>query len=261
MAARARGHVHIGATGGFQSQIASSPQAADAANLSQAPTKFIILSRSRTGSNLLVSLLNSHPAIEARGELLQRRQETSFADLIESGFSVSDERTRAAGFKFFYYHPLREDPTEIWEIFLGMPHLHVIHLKRRNILRTLVSHKLAMSDNVWQQSASDQVVGRTGKKVTLDIEELERVFTGTRAMEAEGDRKFAGHPVLEVHYENLVSDTFPTYSRITGFLGVEDWRPRTDLVRQNPEPLSRLIANYEELKEAFAATRWAGLFE
>src|SRR3546814_732374 len=35
-------------------------------------TKFIVLSRSRTGSNMLVSLLDSHPRVVAEGEIVAR---------------------------------------------------------------------------------------------------------------------------------------------------------------------------------------------
>src|SRR3546814_8552873 len=35
-------------------------------------TKFIVLSRSRTGSNMLVSLLDSHPRVAAEGEIVAR---------------------------------------------------------------------------------------------------------------------------------------------------------------------------------------------
>mgnify|MGYP006437466411 CR=1 FL=1 len=38
-------------------------------------TKFIVLSRSRTGSNLLISMLNSHPNISAEGEKFSRLNE------------------------------------------------------------------------------------------------------------------------------------------------------------------------------------------
>jgi hypothetical protein len=38
-------------------------------------------------------------------------------------------------------------------------------------------------------------------------------------------------------------------------------KPKIGLKRQNPEPLSDLITNYEELKSYFADTPWKVYFE
>jgi LPS sulfotransferase NodH len=223
--------------------------------------KFIVLTRSRTGSNLLISLLNSHPAIEAKGELLARCKKRSFERLIEMGLSSDDEHTKAAGFKIFYYHPIDADGTQIWKTLTDMTDLHVIHLKRRNILRTQVSRKLAELNNVWQQTATDISTKSGAKLVSFGVEELESDFKRTEGWEIKGALDFKSHSILDVFYEDLVKDTSNICGGIYDFLEVSTWNPSSSLVRQNPEKLSDLISNFDELKEAFSETDWAGFFD
>ena len=222
--------------------------------------KFIVLTRSRTGSNFLISLLNSHKEIKANGELVARKKQRSFEELIEEGLSSGDESVKASGFKIFYYHPIEAEGSAVWEKLVKMTELKVIHLKRRNILRTLVSHKLANLNNVWRQTADDRMPEAAIKRVRFNVEELERGFKNTKEWEAKGDLKFEGHNMLVVYYEDLISDPAGTCGGIFDFLGVRAWDPHSSLVRQNPERLNDLIVNFDELKGKFSGTRWAYLF-
>ena len=97
--------------------------------------RFIVLSRSRTGSNLLISLLNSHPHIYTEREIFGKLSGRNYV--------------KAKGFKIFYYHPLDDDSCSIWDELQSLDDLYVIHLKRRNILRTLLSRKTAGIQDVW----------------------------------------------------------------------------------------------------------------
>jgi hypothetical protein len=51
------------------------------------------------------------------------------------------------------------------------------------------------------------------------------------------------------------------WSDVQIFAGVEPMPLSLELQRQNPEPLSELIANYDELRAAFAGTPWSAFFE
>jgi len=183
----------------------------------------------------------------------------SYERVIEWGFRRVSEGVKATGFKIFYYHPLKEDGTEVWNLLTSMPDLHVLHLKRRNILRTLISRKIAGQTKVWFQTQAP--ADSPDRRIEFEVGELRKGFRGTRRLEAEGDRMFAGHPKLEVAYEDLTADILGTFARITEFLGVEALAPSTEYVRQNPEPMSKLVRNYAELKEAFKGTQWEDFFE
>ena len=66
---------------------------------------FFVLTRSRTGSNMLISFLNSHPNIKAHYEIFRTLEGKNYNDIFNETFSKYDEGTKAIGFKIFYYHP------------------------------------------------------------------------------------------------------------------------------------------------------------
>src|SRR5690606_26460474 len=115
--------------------------------------KFIVLSRSRTGSNLLISFLNSHPNIRARGEMFARLNGKNCKDVLARGFARQPFYVKATGFKIFYYHPMDDDSGHVWDVLAELDDLRIIHLKRRNILRTLISRKIADTQGVWKASS------------------------------------------------------------------------------------------------------------
>ena len=132
-------------------------------------SKFIILGAARTGSNMLVQALNSSPELTCFGELFHPNldflgfnvegydnfdnKDRALRDgdlpafLRERVYCAHPEATQAVGFKLLYGHvwgfpgllgALTED-TEI----------RVLHLKRRNLLRTMLSLKIAETTGVW----------------------------------------------------------------------------------------------------------------
>ncbi|MEJ7582502.1 MAG: hypothetical protein WKF43_00150 [Acidimicrobiales bacterium] len=221
--------------------------------------RFVIVTRARTGSNLLVSLLNSHPQIDARGELLGELKGETVEARLGRIFGRKPRRVRAVGFKVFYYHPLDDPAAPVWVRLRAIADLHVVHLKRRNVLRTLTSRKLAGSTNVWLDR------GRPGSVVDKPVvrfsaHELERAFTQNEAWEAACDRDFRDQRRLELTYEDLVSGP-ALLDEVTAFLGVDAQPLRTTLHRQNPEPLSALIADFDELRQKFRRTRWSAFFD
>lgn len=221
--------------------------------------RFIVLTRSRTGSNLLVSFLDSHPNVRALGEIVRVRGKPHI-DIIDAAFGKAPRRIRAKGFKVFYYHPVRENNRAMWEYLAAMDGLHVIHLKRRNILRSTVSQKIAMNAGVWKTKNPGSIQAAPRKQVSFTVDELERRFAATRKWERDGDALFQDHPMLTIHYEDLVADTGATFGQVTDFLGVPYVEPRSALVRQNPEPIRALISNYDELLAAFRGTEWEPFF-
>ncbi len=224
-------------------------------------TRFIVLSRARTGSNLLISLLDSHPGIDAQGEIVKRLAGREADAVISRIFGEQPFFTKATGFKIFYYHPLDDDSGRIWERLELDRDLAVIHLRRRNVLRAVVSRAIAEQRNVWLDLADAPSVGAGAKSVAISRTELEATFRQTRAWEADGDLRFANHRVLPVYYEDLVADTDATFSTVTDFLGVRFKRPWSGMQRQNPEPLRELLVGYDELRAGFQGTEWAKYFD
>jgi len=221
--------------------------------------KFIVLSRSRTGSNLLLSYLNSHPGVFAKGEIFQQLRGRDHKKIMASVFNRQPRHIQAAGFKIFYYHPLDDKNSPVWRELLAVPELHVIHLRRRNILKTLVSRKIAEIEGSWK-TASAKAAAKKPNAVFIGSEELRQGFFETREWEMKAERMFAGRPMLHLDYEYLIADPHGAFKQIADFLGLAYRPPRTRMKKQNPLAVNALLANYDELKTAFSGSEWAAFF-
>jgi LPS sulfotransferase NodH len=227
--------------------------------------KFIVLSRSRTGSNLLISYLNSHPNISAEREIFRFLNDQDYHSLLKCTFSKQPFFIKAKGFKLFYTHPI-DDPTStfqkgsgLWDTLSSMSDLYVIHLKRENILKTMISRKLAGETNIWVAKSTRQL--RNEVTVNLSEEELRTEFERTRDWELTGEDLFSNHPRLVVNYEDLANNPDATFQIITEFLGVQYQSPRTKQIKQNPKSMRERLENYDKLKSAFSKTAWASFFD
>jgi LPS sulfotransferase NodH len=219
--------------------------------------RFVIGARARSGSNLLVSLLDSHPNIEAHGELFRELAGDSAAARLDRLFVARPRRTLAVGFKAFYYHPTDVPDSDLWDRLAAMTDLTVVHLTRTNVLRTLTSRKLAGRTNEWIRRGLSR--GNEPPTVHFDVDELRAALAENAHWEGACRHRFAGR-IVEITYEDLVADD-SAVAPVLEALGVERRPLQTSLVRQHPQPLSELIENYEDLANAFAGTRWSGFFE
>jgi LPS sulfotransferase NodH len=219
---------------------------------------FIVLTRSRCGSNLLLSYLNSHPHVFVEAEIFWRMNGRDPIARLRRTFGKQPRRVRARGFKIFYYHPLDHAREGLWNELEAMEALRIIHLRRENVLRTLVSRKVAQFDRVWLAEAD--VPSAPKPRVTFTVPELEAGFSQTRDWEESAARRFCNHATIRVTYENLVANPAETMESTLQFLGLGSFRLHTTLRRQNPERLSELIENYQDLRDAFENTPWRRYF-
>ena len=272
---------------------------------------FIILSSGRSGSNLIVSLLRSHPAVRCFGELLTI--ESKSVDFSVEGYdnnSAEDLRlretdligfcqrriygehppwVRAVGFKPMYQHLPFFPELAHW--LAAQPDLRVVHSKRRNLLRLFVSFTIATRSRQWiapvtaKSRARERLWRKTirlgllparlarralrprrpkpadSKTVAVTREECMFMFDWLRREEAEYVERFRNHPVLDIYYEDLIRDIPRAMLEVQDFLGLQPRALTVGTTRQNPEPLRELIANYDELREAFRGSEYAAFFD
>jgi hypothetical protein len=132
--------------------------------------RFIILGRGRSGSNFLRGLLNSHNHIIVFGELfnfcdsigwefpdydrflqnrrlisLMRHNPAQFLD--QHVFKRFPKSILAVGFKLFYYHAQDDSRKTLWPFIKNQTDLRIIHIKRNNALKVLLSEKRAFQTN------------------------------------------------------------------------------------------------------------------
>lgn len=241
-------------------------------------TRFIILARARTGSTMLLTALDKHPQSICYGELFQKpgqmrwyaRYGRAPAPVTgEEAWSATESlifRTypaaiKAVGFKLFYYHAREDGWQSLWRGLQADSGLHIIHVRRDNMLEMVVSRAFAERRQEWSHfhGESGPETARKGQ-IELDYETCQQLFVETRDWQAETHAFFAAQPWLEISYEAMASDFVAESRRVQDFLGLEyaDVTPATR--KQARRTLPERVTNYEELKAAFAGSEWSRFF-
>jgi LPS sulfotransferase NodH len=241
-------------------------------------TKYILLGAARTGSNLLRSLLNSHSRIVAFGELFRDRdrigwdlpgyfqnkksrwmfQHDPVGFLRNEVFGDYPKRISAVGFKLFFHHAQSTDRRVIWPFLRDQTDLKIIHLKRRNLLRTYLSLQRATRTQQWVSRSKTPV---DHLPILLDDSRCLRAFQEMRASEQELDKYFEDSWKLDVVYEDLSGDYTQEMRRVLDFLDVAHETVMPSVYKQSRQSLSSEILNYAEMKERFQNTPWEEFFE
>lgn len=145
-----------------------------------------------------------------------------------------------------------------WNFLIADRGLAVIHLRRHNLLDSLVSLKTAYLTRQWWTLREG---GGAAATIHLDPEECRRYFHKLEAFAEQADRAFADHRRLDVSYEELVQARRQVLPRVFAFLGVPDQEVGTRMRKQRVAPLSASIANYRQLRQCFEGTAWHAFFE
>jgi len=223
------------------------------------PTKkFLIFTYGRSGSNLLVSLLSSHPQIHCNSELLLKRV------LFPKQYLRCNERLSTKdvyGFKLLSSHfkiQKIDNPKDFFD-HLYWDHFLIISLRRRNALRQSISHLYAEYRGKYhhfQKSGEQKFI-----TMQLNLADLERELEVSEELLALEDSLLADVPYLRLYYEDDLSGNQSqqsTVDKIFEYIGIASADVRTDLVKTTPEDLTTIIENYAELEAYVEGTRYAG---
>ena len=224
--------------------------------------KFVIISDSRTGSTLLMQLLNSHPAVIALGEEFKNLHGSSSREVWNRIFRKRPRPICWMGFKLFYFHPSKENDREVWDFIENDKQIVIIHLTRRNILRSYVSKQIGLKTQKWTENINrPHEISGEEKKVILDPGGCQENFESISGYIEQTEKRFKSHKIIPVVYEDLDKDKQTTMGRIYKNLDVADFKVNTYMKKQNPEKLKDLITNYSDLKKEFSDTKWEYLFD
>jgi LPS sulfotransferase NodH len=244
--------------------------------------RFVLVAAARTGTNLLLGLLNDHPGCYGGGELfnvdalagdkipwremdipddpallaLRRQDPVAFwrklSGMAEArGFS-------SVGFKLLYPQGLSH--RALLDHLAADQALPVIHLKRRNLLRRLVSERQAYASGKWAAAAAaGQAPSRPAVK--LDMAEIVTSIRITEEHQETYDRLFAGHPLLNLVYEDLAARPLRVAARAAEFLGLAApaTPPAVRFLKTGNETLDGALVNYDALRARWR--RWSGFFD
>lgn len=255
--------------------------------------RFVLVSHLRSGTHLVRTSLESHRAIICQTEVfnsdnpnlpypLSTPTSRILEDWVFRDFAAPIEWV---GFVLQAYHPgglkafpgIRANPIwdDIWPRLIAMKDLHVIHLRRDNMLRRHLSHLMARKTgnwHAWVPGAVDKVshldavpsvnvLPPRRDAVWLDPERLILDFEETEHLHRMVAERFQHHPVCSLSYEALCQDFYGACARLQAFLGVRPVRMRAAVAKLEQRSLAESIANYDALKRRFSGTRWQQFFD
>ncbi len=210
--------------------------------------KFVVIARSRTGSSLLISYLNSHPQIEAHGEIFRELGRKSSKQIWERLFTSKNKKLKYIGFKIFYYHPLNTDDRSVWDFLKNDKTIQIIHLKRENVLRTFISREIVEKTKVWKNKKYRNTTSIEDKRIEIDVDKFLDTLSWTKKRERETAKTFSNHSFTEISYEELIANPQIVMNDIFSRFGLKPAKISTKLRRQNAERIEDLVINYSQLK-------------
>jgi LPS sulfotransferase NodH len=257
--------------------------------------KFIILSKQRSGSTYLASLLQSHPNVvcynelfhqekchfnypffpmETNSEMISIRNDFPKYFIEEIVFRKYLHNFKAVGFKLLYNQTFDEKNERAWDLLFKNKNIHIVHLIRKNYLHAFISLKLALSTGVWSMPVSlNKNNSETGLlkspnpelmqnpiSFNLDIEETKKYFLDSEKDIMDFTLAINNHPVLEVFYEDFLNNSQSAINNTLAFLGLGSHDLHSSTIKQNRFKASEIVTNYSELKEFFRNTKWEVFF-
>ena len=254
--------------------------------------KFLIITQPRSGSVWFMSCLDSHPQIycprlstlfskynlspfkgfkpsflqvdkpislyyKYRSNSLKRQIAHRFNrkklvhDFLNQLYAKNQD-AEAVGFKVNYSQINRYSEIASW---IKQTDLKIIHLIRNNLLKRLVSHKIANIRNLFTSTQSVEPV-----KVHIDPKPLIDDFRRRQKRFAKYTNRFKDIfevPFLEVSYESLVADFNSEIQKVLNFLEIDTLKQLTsELVKVNPDSLEDIVENYSEVKQTLINTEF-----
>lgn len=222
-----------------------------------AATRFVIFAQARTGSTLLVSLLNAHYGFYCDGEILARRR------LLPGSFIAARCklcREDAYGFKVKLAQ-LRGQNIRGARQFMRDLHedgWRTIYLQRRNILRQTISGLVARHRNAWSHRSVDDPLALG--KIHIDCGDLIRGMRRHHDLTTREQEVLEGlSPMTLVYEDHLLRSEVQqhTADRVFDYLSMPSVPVQTNLLRITSDRLSDFVENYEELVQAVSRTEYA----
>src|SRR5215208_361829 len=135
----------------------------------QIDQRFAIVGNPRTGSNYLLDGLKASPAVRMYHEIFadhQRQMGNGFEKVLSTIYQYESKATQVVGFKVFYNHLTEEE----WKKLMACHELKIIHITRRNRLRTVTSLEIAFKTGQWTKSGKSSMPKE--KRITLNPAKL-----------------------------------------------------------------------------------------
>jgi hypothetical protein len=224
---------------------------------------------------MLRRILDSHPEICCHGEVFAPDHVRGFSGILPESpiltkflslrqhdpvafledFVFWADSVKAVGVKIKYSELDLPQWKPVLAAILADRELRVVHLTRRNRLKRLVSHAIAMTTGVNLALKPDEV--HAPVIVRLSPEDCIADFVATAQAEARFRAVFSRHCVFEVEYEDLIRANCTALDELQRFLGVKPTALKPDTIKLNRDNLRDLLDNYDQLEAAFRNSPYA----
>ena len=226
----------------------------------------VMLHCGRCGSTVLADLLAQHFELDWDGEIFTETHrfpphENPISFLLQC---VGDSMSSMYGIE------IKSRQDEIHRIDLDflfalldeLAFSKTVFLRRRNLVRRLVSSDIAATTNQWHARVRDRLEARPVHISVAPGEDgircrLEREARALRRIE----RVLQTRPHLALHYEDdVMDDPMRGYTMVRDYLELTPLRRvEVRLRRTNPVPVSAMVSNFAELAQALAGTRFEAM--
>ncbi len=246
--------------------------------------KFIIVATQRTGSTFLMNILRSHSKIVCYDEIFMHNIKPvwGFKRIDENTHRMSvrhpveylekiyfrnySDNVKSVGFKLMYDQISHSNVKKILSTF-GENDL-IIHLKRKNKLRTYLSLKKADSTSVYHVLASYVPEVIKGNPVSINKDpiyisrnEFMKFVTRVNRNEHLYNKLIYNNNHIDMYYEDLESNHFGQVANVIERLGLQHEELISINQKMNDKPLSYALSNYNELKNEFKNTDYSCYFD
>ncbi|MCI2400115.1 sulfotransferase family 2 domain-containing protein [Aliiroseovarius subalbicans] len=220
---------------------------------------FIIFAEMRTGSNFLESNVDQFEGLKCYGEafnpyfMVTPKTKDLFGVTVKMRDAdpmlllerMKENTSGIPGFRFFHDH----DPR-VFDAAIDDPRCAKVVLTR-NVVDAYVSRKIAWATDQW---ALNNVKDAKKQKVTIDPEEFERLVYRLKGFQLKVKDRLqrTGQTAFHIDYDE--TQDLDVLNGLGRFLGAD--HEITEFAgkykKQNPEPLSEKVRNYDDLVQAAA---------
>lgn len=225
-----------------------------------AEKRFVLFGRGRSGSTLLVQMLDSNPAIGCLDEILRFRTFMPVR-MVDRELSRLDKSIR--GFKLLSYqvrtlHGRHDRQLRDW---MAQPDVCIFHLKRENILRHALSNVYADARHAYHSTDSSAA---RAMKITVTPETLFRWMCGSLELLEWEERYLGDLDRDEIVYERDLATPeaqAETLTRVSATLGVMSVPTEAPQRMVTPRDYGAFVANWSELHDAIRASEFSAYLD
>lgn len=228
----------------------------------------------RSGSTVMADLLNQHHDIYWGGEIaketlrenLPEKDEriASFTKNLDLELSAS-KKHHAYGFEIkpFHLRYLGVTPIEFRQMMRSRGFDTFIILERKNLLRKVLSSMIASKYDVWHQPKTVESVAKVVEVDPFSInidgqsKSLLEFFRDYEEDLRQIRLALKDDSPLELSYENDVSPSPVAAAQMCfAHVGASSERPAVRYGRTNPQKISEIVTNFDELEDVLSGTEY-----